>query len=75
MTLGKRINTFEERMKVKGEEQTATEAQMYRCGCGSHLWFLLNNGDCVCAQCQRAQARIIVSELAPVSSTEGKSGQ
>jgi len=64
----KRINTFEERQRIRGQEQSVTPAQLYTCGCGSQLWFLLRNGDCVCAGCKQAQARIIVNELAPVKS-------
>jgi hypothetical protein len=63
----KRIDTFEERQRIRGQKQKATPEQLYyTCGCGSQLWFLLRNGDCVCANCKQAQARIIVNELAPV---------
>lgn len=67
----RRIDTFEERKRIKG--QRFKIGQHYVCGCGGDLWILCKNGDCVCACCRRAQARIIVNELAPVTRrAEGK---
>lgn len=66
----KRVETFAERQKIKGE--TAEIGEHYVCGCGNFLWILLKNGDCVCGQCLRAQARIIVNELAPVGPPLGE---
>lgn len=60
----KRIESFAERQKVKGQE--AKIGNHYVCGCGGELWILATNGDCICSTCLRAQARIIVNELAPV---------
>lgn len=64
MSNPKRVDNFAERQKIKDE--TAEIGQHYICGCGGVHWFLLKNGDCVCSLCLRAQARIIVNELAPV---------
>lgn len=60
----KRIDTFAERKKIKG--QSGAIGPLYTCGCGCDTWLLCKNGDCVCSQCLNAQARIIVNELAPV---------
>ena len=62
----KRVDTFAERQKIKG--QRAKIGDHYFCGCGNDRWLLLTNGDCVCDACMRAQSRIIVNELAPVPS-------
>lgn len=64
MTNPKRIDSFADRQKITGER--ATIGQLYVCGCGNDRWLLLTNGDCVCDSCRRAQARIIVNELAAV---------
>lgn len=61
----KRVDSFAERKKIKG--QRAKIGKHYICGCGGDRWLLLDNGDCVCDSCMCAQARIIVSELAPVA--------
>ena len=61
----KRITSFEERKKIRGEKVTSPH---YVCGCGNFLWILTQSGDCVCGQCMRAQVRITVTELAPVKS-------
>jgi hypothetical protein len=68
----KRVDTFAERQKIKG--QRSKIGRHYICGCGGELWILAINGDCICSTCLCAQARIIVNELAPVTSTpsEGK---
>jgi sulfur transfer protein SufE len=67
----KRVESFEEREKIK--DQRFEIGDHYVCGCGSHLWILATNGDCICAKCLRSQARIIVNELAPVTKrAEGK---
>jgi hypothetical protein len=61
----KRVETFAERQKIRGE--TAQIGRHYVCGCGNNTWILLTNGDCVCSACLRAQVRIMVNEIAPVS--------
>lgn len=58
-------DSFEER--VKNPPRQEQMAPHYVCGCGGELWILCNNGDCICADCRCAQARIIVNELAPVT--------
>lgn len=68
MSNPKRVDTFAERQKIKG--QRAKIGSYYICGCGSEVWILATNGDCICARCLRAQARIIVNELAPVASAK-----
>lgn len=68
----KRVDTFAERQKIKG--QTAKIGEHYICGCGNFYWLLLKNGDCVCNSCLRAQARIIVNELAPVTNRQTETG-
>lgn len=55
---------FEQRKRTK---ETAPIGDHYVCGCGCEFWILCKNGDCVCAMCMTAQARIIVKELAPVT--------
>jgi hypothetical protein len=69
----KRVESFAERLATKNETVDLIKAGYYVCGCGGELWILTKSGDCVCASCMRAQARIIVSELAPVKQ-QGKSG-
>ena len=64
----RRVDSFDERIKIKG--QSAEIGQVYICGCGGYLWILARNGDCICNDCRRAQARIIVNELAPVKDLE-----
>lgn len=59
-----RESLFEQRRKIKGQRKTI--GSHYICGCGNDTWILCKDGDCVCAGCLRAQARIIVNELAPV---------
>lgn len=71
MSNPRRVETFEERQKIKGER--CEIGPHYVCGCGGALWILAQNGDCICAECLRAQARIIVKELAPVPA-QGKIG-
>jgi hypothetical protein len=63
-----RVNSLKERLKIKG--QRFEIGDHYVCGCGCEYWLLLKNGDCVCGVCRRAQARIIVKELAPVRPLE-----
>jgi hypothetical protein len=65
----KRVNSFKERMAIK--DQQVEIGQHYTCGCGGFLWILTTEGDCVCGQCMRAQARITVKELAPVRRQSG----
>jgi hypothetical protein len=60
-----RIESFEARKRIKN--QRFEIGQHYVCGCGCEYWLLLKNGDCVCANCRRAQARIMVKELAAVT--------
>jgi hypothetical protein len=67
----KRVGTFEERQEIKGQKSKIGDH--YVCGCGCEYWILATNGDCICASCLRAQSRIIVNELAPVTRTLGKS--
>ena len=60
----KRVDSFSDRQKIRGQQGTIW--RRYVCGCGNDRWLLVTNGDCVCDSCLRAQARIIVTELAPV---------
>ena len=55
-----------ETIAIEHEGQRYKIGAHYVCGCGGVLWILAKNGDCICADCRRAQARIIVNELAPV---------
>lgn len=57
---------FLRRKATKNEQVSVPPDGFYVCGCGASLWILVKNGDCVCAGCNRAQARIKVRELAPV---------
>lgn len=57
---------FQRRKATTNEQVSVPPDGFYVCGCGSCLWILVKNGDCVCSACNRAQARIKVSELAPV---------
>ena len=68
-TVGKkarRIEGFAERLAIKNETYDLIKTGYYVCGCGGELWILTKAGDCVCAACMCAQARIMVNELAPV---------
>jgi hypothetical protein len=65
MSNPRRVETLEERQKIKG--QRAEIGDHYVCGCGGALWILATNGDCICAECLRSQVRIIVNELVPVT--------
>jgi hypothetical protein len=62
----KRVGSFKERMAIKDQQVEIGQHYTYTCGCGGFLWILTTEGDCVCGQCMRAQARITVKELAPV---------
>lgn len=63
----KRIEGFAERLAIKNQTVDLIKTGYYVCGCGGELWILTKSGDCVCASCMRAQARIMVNELAPVT--------
>lgn len=54
--LPQRVDTFEERMKNPPKQERI--GPVYVCGCGSDLWLLCKNGDCVCSQCLCAQAAL-----------------
>ena len=73
MSNPKRVDNFADRQKIKGVKSKM--GRRYICGCGGDRWILLTNGDCVCDTCMRAQARIIVNELAPVTSRTSTGGE
>jgi hypothetical protein len=39
--------------------------QVYTCGCGSQQWFLLADGQCVCAGCNCVSKRLVCYDVPP----------
>jgi hypothetical protein len=60
------VPRIEDRLKIRDEK--ATIEQHYTCGCGCEVWVLERSGDCICANCLRAQARIYIVELGGIPS-------
>lgn len=55
-------------VEFKPRVASKPELAVYTCECNSQTWFLLPDGRCICAGCERMTKRLICYDVEPPAS-------